>query len=153
MLGGLSIWTSSFSKRKMNYSWTATLFFLSGIENGEGQWNINNPLYIWAHDTFCVLPWYAQNKRPISQFLKAAQDHFHFLLSEELEEITLWVYHSLTTLYQSSSTRLLTITCVFVLVAFNCFSVFILCWWTLAQSCEDLASIRAAVLQSCFYNC
>ena len=96
MLGGLSIWTSSFSKRKMNYSWTATLFFLSGIENGEGQWNINNPLYIWAHDTFCVLPWYAQNKRPISQFLKAAQDHFHFLLSEELEEITLWVYHSLS---------------------------------------------------------
>ena len=154
MLGGLSIWTSSFSKRKMNYSWTATLFFLSGIENGEGQWNINNPLNIWAHDTFCVLPWYAQNQRPISLFyLKTAQDHFHFLLSEESEEITLWVYYSLITLSLSSSTRLITITCVFVLVAFNCFSVFILCWWTLAQSCGDLASIRATVLQSCFSDC
>ena len=130
------------------------LVFPWGIENGEGQWNINSPVYIWAHDTFCVLPWYARNQRINSLlFSKAAQDQFHFLLSEESEGITLWVYHSQTTLYLSSSTWLLTITCVFVLVAFNCFSVFILCWWTLAQSCEDLASIRATVLQSCFSNC
>ena len=140
------------AKWKLSW-WIANPFFFQVLKIGRAS-GILTALYIFGLIILHVLPWYAQNQRINSLlFFKAAQDQFHFLLSEESEGITLWVYHCQTTLYLSSSTRLLTITCVFVLVAFNCFSVFILCWWTLAQSCEDLASIRATVLQCCFSNC
>ena len=64
-------------------------FFLSGIENREGQWNINSPVYIWAHLISCLTLICPEPETKFASFFKAAQDQFHFLLSEESEGITL----------------------------------------------------------------
>ena len=84
MLGGLSIWTSSFSKRKMNYSWTATLFFLSGIENGEGQWNINILIINNIFELMIHFVSYLDMPR--------IKDQFHFFISRQ-HKITFTFYY------------------------------------------------------------
>lgn len=102
-------------------------FFLSGIENGEGQWNINILIINNIFELMIHFVSYLDMPR--------IKDQFHFFISRQ-HKITFTFYYlknrkkshfEYITLYLSSSTRLLTITCVFVLVAFNCFSVFILC--------------------------
>ena len=66
--------------------WIATRFFFQVLKMGRTS-GILTTLYIfWLKIHFVS---YLDKPRIKDQFLKAAQDHFHFLLSEELEEITL----------------------------------------------------------------
>ena len=47
-------------------------FFLSGIENREGQWNINSPVYIWAHLISCLTLICPEPKTKFASFFRGS---------------------------------------------------------------------------------